>query len=258
MDPRDLRYQVLTIAMVAAILLVCYAIYFFWWKRNRHRARTLARRANRLGLQYFPADPFGLDALGMPLFDEGDTIVFANVLIGEWSGLPFKAAELTSYTREWLDSAMAEVVKERMYSVLVAELDVRMRLPATSVAPETFRTKAAAAVGRHDLQFESGEFNDRFFISSADRRFAYQLIDARMMHYLLGYADARPRFEVRGSRALVALPRVRENVILDDVVALFRIAGGFADHIPRVVWTEQGATAQRVAAEQASVGRWSV
>jgi uncharacterized protein DUF3137 len=233
-----------SIVFVVVALGGFYGAFYLWVWRARRREKNLSQHAARYGLVYFADDPFGLDWLDLPLFQEDDQVAFSNVVIGERDGLPFKAAEFTSYYREIDTGGPVKYIERRAYSIMVAELDMRMRLPTTVIVPETLRTLIPGALGKRDLQFELREFNDRFHITSHDRRFAYHLIDQRMMQHLLGESDNYLRYEVRGSRLLVALPREKANVILRDVPRLFAAVSGFAGHIPRVVWSEHGATPQ--------------
>jgi LemA protein len=198
----------LPVVFVMVVAAVSYTVYYRRWRRIRRRRKDLRRRAAKLGLGYFPTDPFGLDWLDLPLLRQDDQVSFINVLIGERDGLPFKAAEFATYVREFRPGRSPEMVQRSAYSILVAELDVRMRMPTTVVAAETLSTRLPALFGMRDLQFESPEFNDRFHITADDRRFAYQLIDPRMMEHLLSTGHVDLRYEIRGCRVLVAAPRI--------------------------------------------------
>jgi hypothetical protein len=238
----------LPLVLIPLMLVVSGAYAHAYLRRDRNRKRGFVQRAAALGLRGFPEDVFGLDRLGMPLFQQGDQLVFSNVLLGEWHGLPFKAAELTSYRLVYTTEGKRELSELASYSVLVADLDLRLWMPWVVLTPETVYTKAKAAVGVHDIQFESAAFNDRFHIQAEDRRFAYQLIDARMMEHLLSTASASEvvgqlRYEVRGHRLLVAIPRIGDGVIVDYVSTLFGAARGVAERMPRPVWSEWGAAA---------------
>ena len=59
------------------------------------------------------------------------------------------------------------------------------RLPALLIRPEGMFDKIAGAFGFDDIDFESAEFSRRFFVKSDDKRFAYGVIDPRMMDFLL-------------------------------------------------------------------------
>lgn len=236
-----IRSGLFSVGLIAVMLVGGFVYSVIWYRRYRGQRAVFARQAAKHGLLAFPEDPFGLERLGMPLFEQGDQATFTNLLLGEWQNLPFKAAELTIYTKSLNSKGQTVLVPQSEYSVLVAELDLRLWTPWLVLTPETARTRAKAALGMHDIQFESGAFNARFYVRAEERRFAYQLIDARMMEYLLSTKDTRLRYEVRGSRLLVALPRDRAGVILQEVFPLFAAASGMAERIPRVVWSEYAA-----------------
>ena len=58
-------------------------------------------------------------------------------------------------------------------------------VPSLVIRPENFFDKLAAMVGFDDIDFESVEFSRRFLVSSDNKRFAYDLIDPRMMEFLM-------------------------------------------------------------------------
>src|SRR5262249_59687506 len=98
-----------------------------------------------------------------------------------------------------------------------------------SIARETFFTRLAGALSFHDIQFEDERFNAEFHVSANDRKFANDLIDARMMQWLLANAGDRS-IEVVGNRVLVAGPKVAPT----EMIEVIGIAKGFLDHIPKV------------------------
>src|SRR5687768_16561466 len=62
------------------------------------RREGMAQFAARYGFEYTPHAPSGLLAYGFPLFFKGDGWGAENGVIGEWKGLPFKAADFWYYT----------------------------------------------------------------------------------------------------------------------------------------------------------------
>jgi membrane protein implicated in regulation of membrane protease activity len=54
----------------------------------------------------------------------------------------------------------------------------------------------AGAFGFDDTDFESAEFSKRFHVKSSNKKFAYNVIDARMMEFLL--AEDSPAVEIDG------------------------------------------------------------
>jgi hypothetical protein len=100
------------------------------------------------------------------------------------------------------------------------------------IGPETVFSKLAGALSFHDLQFESEAFNDAFKVSCDDAKFASDLIDARMMRWLLANGTAYD-FEMIGNRVLVAGRKI-------DPIALTELLGvgrGFVQHVPKVVYS---------------------
>ena len=70
------------------------------------------------------------------------------------------------------------------FSYLFLELPFR-GVPQVTIRPEGFFDKIAGAIGFPDINFESAEFSRCFHVKSPDQRFAYDLIDPRMMEFLL-------------------------------------------------------------------------
>ncbi len=263
------RSQAAGIVFVVLVLVVGFIAGAIWLRRMRAARANSTREAARHGLRYFPEDPFGLERLGMPLFEEADGLEFTNLLIGDWDGVPFKAAEL-KWTKErgGLVGEVADAVmemgkwtEEREYAVLVAELDLRLQLPWVVVTPHSLLSKAKAAIGLGGVRFEhGGGFSTLYQVRAADGRFAYELVSPGLMDHLaqqqrvpwrcprcgrshMVLSPDRMRYEVRGSRLLVALPRDKSNVIAQMVYPLFAGALGFVERIPHPVWSRYGAVA---------------
>ena len=76
----------------------------------------------------------------------------------------------------------------------------RGRLPASDDRPGERVLAAGGRLCFHDIQFESEEFNRRFTVHCEDPKFANDLIDARMMQWLLASASGYG-FEVLGQPA---------------------------------------------------------
>ena len=61
--------------------------------------------------------------------------------------------------------------------------------PELVIGPEGFFSKIAQAVGFDDIDFESHEFSRKFCVRSRDKKFAYDVCNARMIEYLLSNPD---------------------------------------------------------------------
>ncbi|UCC98643.1 MAG: hypothetical protein JSW66_01865 [Phycisphaerales bacterium] len=81
-------------------------------------------------------------------------------------------------------------------------LHVPASFPELVIGPEGFFSKIAQAVGYDDIDFESHEFSRRFCVRSKDKKFAYDVCNARMIEYLLSNADLT--IEIEGSALAIS------------------------------------------------------
>jgi hypothetical protein len=61
--------------------------------------------------------------------------------------------------------------------------------PDLTIRRENFFTKIAEVLGCQDIKFESAEFSRAFCVRSPDKKFAYDVCNAKMMEYLLANRD---------------------------------------------------------------------
>jgi hypothetical protein len=61
--------------------------------------------------------------------------------------------------------------------------------PDLTIRREGFFTKIAEAFGYQAIKFESAEFSNTFCVRSPDKKFAYDVCNAKMMEYLLANRD---------------------------------------------------------------------
>jgi hypothetical protein len=69
--------------------------------------------------------------------------------------------------------------------------------PELVIGPEGIFSKIAQAVGYDDIDFESHEFSRKFCVRSHDKKFAYDICNARMIEYLLSNTDLSIEIEDR-------------------------------------------------------------
>ena len=68
-------------------------------------------------------------------------------------------------------------------------LHLRVSFPELIIGPEGIFSKIAQAVGYDDIDFESHEFSRKFCVRSKNKKFAYDVCNARMIEYLLSNSD---------------------------------------------------------------------
>lgn len=207
------------------------AIWFHYYLKEKRR-QSLRAFVGRFGFHYSESDPFGLLEYGFQLLRRGDDRGCENVVWGRWKDLDFKAADYWYYE----ESTDSEGNTSRDYSHFsIVMVDVECFLPNLSIARENLLTRFADHLGFHDIDFEYEEFNRAFQVKAENRKFAYELIDPRVMEWLLSI-DHRLAFEVHAGAFLVYARRMKP----EELLTLIGTAKEFRDRIPRLVWTEYG------------------
>lgn len=213
------------VALVLAVLVGSYVA-------QRRRREGMAAFASRYGFTYTPDGPPGLLAYGFPLFHKGDGRGAENGVIGTWKDMPFTAADYWYYT-ESTDSKGNRSRNYSRFSVAVIEIDAW--LPDIDIHRENVLTLLGDKLGLKDIEFESEEFNRAFQVKAKDRKFAFELVDARMMQWLLS-CDPRFGFEVHGKAVLGYSRRLKP----DEMLPLIATLKEFKERVPRLVWTNYG------------------
>lgn len=220
-------YAVLA-AGVVGIITVLIASYVLKMRRRQ----GLAQLASRYGFTYTLHAPPGLLAYGFPLFFKGDGRGAENGIVGEWKSMPFKAADFWYFT-ESRDSKGNRTKNYSRFSVAVLELDAW--LPDIDIHRENVFTLLGDKLGLKDIDFESEEFNRAFQVKAKNRKFAFELVDPRMMQWLLS-CDRRFGFEVHGKGVLIYSKRLKPAEMLPLIATLKE----FEERVPRLVWTNYG------------------
>ena len=224
-----LRMNALVIVLFVVVVAGAAAVSFYLKQKRRDE---LAVFATQQGLQYSADDTVGLIDPSFRLFQQGDGRGSENVVWGTWQGLPLAEGDYWYYT----ESTDAEGHRTRTYhrfSVVEIQLEQDVFLPYVSVTHENLLTAIGDHLGFRDIDFESDDFNRLFNVRSQDREFAFKLIDARMMQWLLS-TGGQFGFEVAGGKVLLYSHRLAPTALIPIIGS----AKAFHDHIPRLVWTE--------------------
>jgi hypothetical protein len=208
-------------------VIAAAAAYLAHYLRRRRR-EELAATAFTLGLEFSSDDPFGCLSYPFALLSEGDGRGTENVMWGAWQGMPVREFDYWYYD----ESTHSDGDRSRTYhrfSCAVTEIDARCS--HLTIDRENLVTALADHLGLHDIEFESAEFNRAFNVKSKDRKFANDIIDARMLRWLLDTDDAF-RFEVHDRWVLAFGKKRRPN----DLIPLLGTLQQFRQHVPRVVY----------------------
>jgi hypothetical protein len=206
-------------ALGLPLIAVALGVAYFSGRASERRRAELAEVAQELGWRF---DPSFKSGEGPPYsyfeaFSMGDFNVKAyNTIEGSLQirGRAFPVA-IGDFTTTQLGSKSST---EYRFSYLLLEVPFS-RVPDLFIRPEGLIDRIGAAIGIEDIDFESAEFSRRFHVSSSDKRFAYDVIHARMMEFLLarrppqislfrGYlCIVEPDWSMRHGRHLKPWPR---------------------------------------------------
>jgi len=214
---------------VAVLVGIAIAALLIPWLLAHRRQEALSDVAARHGLEFSLTDPFACTRVAFPLFRKGDGRTAANVMWREQAdGLALRGFDFSYYDETQNQTGGLSRTYKR-FSCVMAQVDGAW--PEVTISREGILEKALGMIGWGDIELESDEFNRRFALRSADRRFAVTLVDPRMIDFLLS-TDAQFTFFVKGRWVLLATDPISPALL----PALMRVGETFVEHIPRVVY----------------------
>ncbi|MBM4018009.1 MAG: hypothetical protein FJ288_06710 [Planctomycetes bacterium] len=218
-------------AVVAAAVVgvIIYAVY-----RAGQRREAMARLAAEWGLRFYAADPYDIPAryAHVDLFGRGHARRASNVLAGQVDGREVILCDYRYKTGSGKD--------EHTHSFQVAILGMPILAPRMHMRRESFLDTMASWVGFDDLDFESEEFSRRYHVKADDRKFAYDVLHARLIQYLLACGDV-PALEMNGP--LLVLHDDQDGA--ERVRRLLDIGGEIIRSIPDYVRAARGTGGQQ-------------
>ncbi len=197
-------------------------IVIFSLLASQKRRKDMIVLAADLGLKFFRVDPYRLPR------KHGDMRAFStpgrsrkayNTMSGEVDGL---SVIITDYRYTISSGRNSQTIHSTYCLVYTGKA-----LGSINVRPENFFDKISAWVGFDDINFESKEFNDAYFVRSDDKKFAYDVIHPEMMEYLLRVGGLH--FEIAGE---VILAHYNKRLPVKDMARLLRDARGIYDRLP--------------------------
>jgi len=127
---------------------------------------------------------------GFGCLRQGSNRYACNRVAGRWHGRPMSAFDY-HYETHSTDSKGRRQTHHHAFSAVVLGNDVPLK--PLFIRPEGFFDKVKDFFGFDDIDFESAEFSRRFHVSAEDKRWAFDVIHARTMEFLL----AQPHFSIQ-------------------------------------------------------------
>jgi len=177
--------QVLVIVGVVALIIVGAILGYV---AARKRREAMLAMAARLGLRFDPGKDREL-ARRYQFLDKlraGENRYAFNILSGNYQSHDVMAFDY-HYETHSTDSKGHRQTHHHYFSFFLLLMPIAF--PELAIAREGFFSKVAQALGYDDIDFESHEFSRKFCVRSKDKKFAYDICNARMIEYLLANDD---------------------------------------------------------------------
>ncbi len=222
------------IVVIVGALAVMATLAWLAHLAEKKRTVALAALAARIGWRFDPSRDRGHDREygHFEIFSRGHSRAAHNTLAGtvEIDGrvCPVKMGDFVY--KVTTRSGKSSRTRTYRFSYLIVDLPWH-GVPDLLIRREGILDKVAGALGFDDIDFESAEFSRRFHVKGHNRRFAYAVVDPRMMEFLMGADPAC--IDLEDGRCCLADGRRRwEPTEFERCLALVR---GFLDRWPEHV-----------------------
>ena len=172
------------VGVIAVVIVLAVASYVSA-KKQREAMMALAAR---LGLRFDPGKSRDLASRYSFLnkLRTGENRYALNTLSGSYQGHDVLAFDY-HYETHSTDSKGHRETHHYYLSCFLLHLPASF--PELVIGREGFFSKVAQALGYDDIDFESHEFSRKFCVRSPNKKFAYDVCNARMIEYLLANDD---------------------------------------------------------------------
>ena len=186
-------WHVLAVIGVALVVLAGY--WAFHLAEQWRQVRGLKEFALEHGWSFTAAGGISVAGLtGFP-FGEGAERTVEDVIQGTYQGV-----ECAEFSYNFEHHVAGEHTAPQVFTVTQAILPVPF--PRLDLIPEDAGSRVLGAVTGNDIDLESAEFNRTWKVVCADKRFAVDVIDPRMMLVLLRHRVPGVVIRIDGDRVL--------------------------------------------------------
>jgi len=186
-----------------AVLALAIVGIIFGVIQARKRREALGAIASARGWRFDPSyDPHHDDEFDhFEVFRKGHSRAAYNTLSGrhEIAGQQCRVKMGDFRYKQTSGSGKDRRTTTYTFSYLIAHLP--WETPALVIRREGFFDKVAGVFGFDDIDFESAEFSKKFYVKSDDKRFAFDVVHARMMEFLL--AENPPLLDIEHGRVCI-------------------------------------------------------
>jgi len=218
------------VLIVIVAVLVFGGLAYYQYKQRQARIAAVAALGKRINFTFSQDDIERIVSMPFKLFAMGDGRRVELVLSGTHNNLPLKLFDYWYYDETTDSQGHRSKTYHRFTCGL---LTIPAACPRIRVGHEGFFSRLGEHLGMHDVEFESDDFNRRFRVKCDDQKFAFCLIDGKMMEWLTT-ADSFKTVEIDGPWILLAVDKLDPSRWLD----LGTWLDAFHSHIPTVLYSE--------------------
>jgi hypothetical protein len=173
---------IIAIVVIAAIAWAYYAA--------AQRRKELCAWAHSNGMNFSPAKDHSFDDYfsNFKCLRKGHSRYAYNIMEGQWNDLSIKAFDYHYATGHGKNRS------DHYFSAVILASGIPLK--PLYIRRERFFDKLTEFIGLDDIDFESAEFSRKFYVKSSDKRWAYDVIHARMMEYLMAAPDFSIQFDL--------------------------------------------------------------
>jgi len=222
---------IVALFILGVIVVIGFAIYAAY--ASAKRRNEIAAWALSKGLVFSQEKVRDVE-YRFPFFDclrQGSKRYALNTMQGNYSGRGIFAFDY-HYETTSTDSKGHQQTHHHYFSAVI--LFSKIPLKPLFIRPEGLFDKLAGLVGFEDINFESAEFSRRFFVKAPDRKWAYDVIHARTIEFLL----AMPQFKLQfDPQCVIAWRDARFEAPEFEQAA--EVIKGILDRLPEYVVKQQ-------------------
>lgn len=207
--------------IITAFIGLFIVFAYLGYLSNKKRRDDMSALASRLGLNFSPAEDKSianrykfLNALS-----SGNNRYAFNILSGK-----YRDSDVTTFDFHYEETSMNSKgeteTNDYYFSCFI--LNLTAIFPELTICREGFFSKIGQALGFEDIDFESHEFSRKFCVRSKDKKFAYDICNAKMIEYLLSNSDLTIEIE-KNALAIAFNSTLKPELIehnLDRLVAI--------------------------------------
>jgi len=184
--------------LIPAVVVIAGTVIYLAWRAEQKRTQAMAEFAKLHNFHFDPTSNADHDDhyAQFEIFRRGHSRRAKNTMTGDVELFGHSCALRCGDFRYKRTSGSGKNRRTTTYRFSYLIVHPPWDTPPLLIRPEGIFDKVAGAFGFDDIDFESVEFSKRFYVKSTDKRFAYDVLHARMMEFLL--AERPPMIDIEG------------------------------------------------------------